>query len=459
MNKTQLQAPAMQDVENIMGTAPINRLLLSMSIPMMLSMMVQALYNIVDSIFVAQLGENALTAITLAFPVQMLMIGIGTGTGVGVNALLSKSLGEKNFELANKSAVNGLFLVWISAAVFMVGGFFLSEWYFRIQTDIEEIVRMGNDYLFVITVFSFGIFNQVTFERLLASTGKTLYSMISQLSGAVINLILDPILIFGWFGCPALGTRGAAIATVIGQIVACCIGLHLNLRKNKEINLSFKGFKPDGRIISTIYGVGLSAILMQATGSIMNYGMNGILIAFTPVATAVFGVFFRLQSFMFMPVFGLNNAMIPIIAYNYGARNKTRIIKTIKFGILYAYIVMLIGFLFFQLIPDKLLLLFNASTEMLEIGVPALHTLSLIYIFSGFGLVGVSVFQAMGSGVASLLVGIGRQLVVLLPAAWLLSLTGSVYAVWWSSPIAELATLILCIVFLTQIYKQKIKLL
>jgi Na+-driven multidrug efflux pump len=316
---------------------------------------------------------------------------------------------------------------------------------------------MGNDYLFIITVFSFGIFNQVTIERLLATTGKTFYSMISQLSGAIINLVLDPILIFGWLGCPALGTRGAAIATVIGQIAACCISLSLNLRKNKEINLSFKGFKPDGKIINTIYGVGISAILMQATGSIMNYGMNVILIAFTPVATAVFGVFFRLQSFMFMPVFGLNNAMIPIIAYNYGARNKTRIIKTVKLGILYAYIVMLIGFAFFQLIPDKLLLLFNAGAEMLKIGVPALHILSLIFIFSGFGLVGVSVFQALGSGVASLLVGIGRQLVVLLPAAWLLSLTGSVNAVWWSSPIAELATLILCIVFLTRIYKQKIK--
>jgi putative MATE family efflux protein len=443
--------------ENIMGTMPVNRLLLSMSIPMMLSMMAQALYSVVDSIFVAQLGNNALTAVTLAFPVQMLMVGIGTGTGVGINALLSKSLGEKKPELANKSAVNGLFLIWISAAVFMVAGFFLSAWYFRVQTDIEEIVSMGTDYLFIITVFSFGIFNQVSFERLLASTGKTFYSMVSQLAGSVINLVLDPILIFGLLGAPALGVRGAAIATVIGQIAAAGIGLYLNLSRNKEINLSFRGFRPEGKIIRGIYSIGLASILMQSTGSIMNYGMNMILIAFTPVAAAVFGVFFRLQSFLFMPVFGLNNAMIPIIAYNYGARSKERIVSTIKLGVLYAAIIMVIGLVVFQLIPDKLLLMFNAGEEMLQIGVPALRILSIIYIFAGAGLVGVSVFQSLGSGVASLLVGIGRQLVVLLPAAYLLSLTGSVEAVWWSSPIAELATAVLCIFFFIRIYKQKIK--
>jgi putative MATE family efflux protein len=440
-----------------MGTAPVHKLLLSMSIPMMLSMMAQAFYNIVDSIFVAQVSSNALTAVTLAFPVQMLMMGIGTGTGVGINALLSKSLGEKNIARVNKSATNGLFLIWISAAVFMIAGFSLSRWYFRVQTDIEEIVTMGTDYLFIITVFSFGVFNQVTFERLLASTGKAFHSMVSQLTGVVINLALDPILIFGLFGCPALGTRGAAIATVIGQIAASCIGIYLNFSRNREINLSFSGFKPDAGIIKKIYSVGLASILMQSTGSIMNYGMNVILIAFTPVAAAVFGVFFKLQSFLFMPVFGLNNAMIPIIAYNYGARCKARITDTIKLSALYAVIIMVIGLFVFQTIPDKLLMMFNAGEEMLSIGVPALRILSIIFIFAGFGLVGVSIFQALESGLASLLVGIGRQLVVLLPAAYLLSLTGSVSAVWWSSPIAELATAMLCVFFFTSIYRQKIQ--
>jgi putative MATE family efflux protein len=440
-----------------MGTAPVNRLLLSMSIPMMLSMMAQALYNIVDSVFVAQLGSNALTAVTLAFPVQMLMMGIGTGTGVGINALLSKSLGEKNIARANKSATNGLFLIWISAVVFMAAGFFLSHWYFSIQTDIEEIVNMGTDYLFIVTVFSFGVFNQVTFERLLASTGKAVPSMVSQLAGVAINLALDPILIFGLFGCPALGVRGAAIATVIGQIAASGIGVSFNLSRNKEINLSFRGFRPEAAIVKKIYSVGLASILMQSTGSIMIYVMNLILLAFTPVAAAVFGVFFKLQSFLFMPVFGLNNAMIPIIAYNYGARSKTRIISAVKLSALYAAIIMALGLLVFQTMPDKLLQMFNAEEEMLLIGVPALRILSIIFLFSGFGLVGVSVFQALDSGLASLLVGIGRQLVVLLPAAYLLSLTGSVNAVWWSSPIAELATAILCVAFFTRIYRRKIK--
>jgi putative MATE family efflux protein len=381
--------------ENIMGTESINRLLLSMSIPMMLSMMVQALYNIVDSIFVARIGENALAAVTLAFPVQNLMIGVGVGTGVGINALLSKSLGERNFDTVNKSASNGLFLVWVSALVFAVVGFFFSEWYFRLQTDIEEIISMGRDYLFMVTVFSFAIFSQVTFERLLASTGKTFYAMVSQIIGAVINLILDPIMIFGLLGFPAMGVKGAALATIIGQAIASLVAVYLNLSRNKEIHFSFKGFKPDGRIIKGIYGVGVSSILMQATGSIMNYGINLVLLSFTPTAIAVFGVFFRLQSFLFMPVFGLNNAMVPIIAFNYGTRNKSRITKTIKLSMCYAAFIMIIGFMLFQLIPDKLLLLFNASEEMLIIGIAALRIISLIFLFAGFCVVGLSVSYDM----------------------------------------------------------------
>ncbi|MDR0524488.1 MAG: MATE family efflux transporter [Spirochaetaceae bacterium] len=443
--------------ENVMGTLPINRLLLSMSIPMMLSMMVQALYNIVDSIFVAKIGENALNAVTLAFPIQNIMIGIAVGTGVGVNALLSRSLGERNFERVNKTAVNGFFLVWISAGVFTAVGLLLSEQYFRIQTDIEEIVLMGKDYMFVVCVFSVSIFTQVTLERLLASTGKTFYAMISQLTGAIINVVLDPIMIFGMFGFPALGVKGAAIATVIGQTAACLVGFYLNLSRNKEIALSFKGFTPDGWIIKTIYAVGVSSILMQIAGSIMFYGINQILLSFTATATAVFGVFFRLQSFLFMPVFGLNNAMVPIIAFNYGARNKNRITKTIKLSMLYAGGIMLFGLLLFQLFPDKMLLLFSAGENMLAIGVPAMRIISLIFVFAGFCIIGLSVFQAMGSGTESLVISTCRQLVILLPAAWLLSFLGDVNAVWWSFPIAEVVSLTLCVIFLKRLYNQKIK--
>jgi putative MATE family efflux protein len=443
--------------QNVMGTKPINKLLLSMSIPMMLSMMVQALYNIVDSIFVARISENALTAVTLAFPVQGVMIGVGVGTGVGINALLSKSLGEHNFDRVNKSAANGFFLIWISAVLFALAGFFLSEGYFRIQTDIEEITAMGRDYLFVVSVFSFAIFNQITLERLLSSTGKTFYAMLTQITGAIINIILDPIMIFGLFGFPALGVKGAAIATVIGQTSACIIGLYFNIRINKEINFSFKGFKPDKWIIKTIYSVGFSSILMQATGSVMNYGINRIFLSFTPTAIAVFGVFFRLQSFLFMPVFGLNNAMVPIIAFNYGTKSRNRIIYTIKYSMLYAAVIMLFGFLIFQLIPDKMLGLFNASPEMLSIGIVALRITSLIFLFAGFCIVGISVFQAMGNGAESVIIATARQFGVLLPAAWLLSLLGTIDAVWWAFPIAEIVSLILCALCMKRLYNRKIK--
>ncbi|MDR0568875.1 MAG: MATE family efflux transporter [Spirochaetaceae bacterium] len=455
-NKKENQAEK-EKPQNVMGTQPINRLLLSMSIPMMLSMMVQALYNIVDSIFVAKIGENALNAVTLAFPVQNIMIGIGVGTGVGINALLSKSLGERNFERVNKAGSNGFFLVWISAGIFAVAGAFLSEWYFRIQTDIEEIITMGKDYLFVVCVFSVAIFTQVTLERLLASTGKTFYAMVSQLSGAAVNIILDPIMIFGLLGFPALGVLGAAIATVIGQTVACAVGFYLNQSRNQEISLSFKGFRPDGWIIKNIYAVGLSSILMQAAGSIMFYGINQILLSFTATATAVFGVFFRLQSFLFMPVFGLNNAMVPIIAFNYGARRRSRITKTIRLSMLYAGGIMIFGLLLFQLFPDKMLLLFSAGENMLTLGIPAMRIVSLIFLFAGFCIIGLSVFQAMGSGTESLIIAVCRQLVILLPAAWLLSFLGDINAVWWAFPIAEVVSLTLCVIFLKRLYIRKIK--
>jgi len=445
--------------ENKMGVMPINRLLLSMSVPMMLSMLVQALYNIVDSIFVAQIGENALAGISLAFPVQNLMIAVGAGTGVGINALLSRSLGEKKFARANATAVNGIFLALLSSLAFAVFGLVGAEAFFRLQTNIPEIVGYGRDYLWVCMVFSFGLFGQITFERLLQSTGRTFYSMITQATGAIINIILDPILIFGYFGLPKMGLAGAAIATVIGQIAAMLLAIYFNLRKNHDITLAFKNYRPNGKIIGRIYTVGVPSILMVAIGSIMVYGLNNILLAFTATATAVFGAYFRLQSFVFMPIFGLNQGMIPILAYNYGAKRKERMVKTIRLSVFYAVVLMLAGLAVFQLIPDKLLLIFNASPGMLDLGIPALRTISLSFIFAGFCVIAVSVYQALGNGLLSLIVSVARQLVVLLPVAFLLSRTGSVNAVWWAFPIAELVSVAFCAYFMKRVYDREIKLL
>jgi putative MATE family efflux protein len=424
---------------------------------MMLSMMVQALYNIVDSIFVARISENALAAVSLAFPVQALIIGIAVGTGVGINALLSKSLGERDFDKVNKSAVNGLFLSWLSAIVFLVAGILFSEIYFKTQTGINEIIEYGRDYISIICIFSFSVFTQITFERLLSSTGKTFYAMLSQITGALINIALDPIFIFGLFGVPKMGVKGAAIATIIGECCASLTALAFNLKVNKEINLSLKNFRPDGKIIKSIYAVGIPSILMQCVGSFMIYGVNRILILFTSTANAVFGVFFRLQSFIFMPVFGMNSAIIPIIAFNYGARHRERIVKTIKLSIMYAACIMFIGLLLFQLIPHKMLLWFNATPEMLEIGVTAFRIMSTIYIFAGFCIVCISVLQAMGNAVQGLLVVSARQILVLLPAAWLLSFTGSLDAVWLAFPIAEIVSLAASIFFIRHLFATKLK--
>jgi putative MATE family efflux protein len=424
---------------------------------MMLSMMIQALYNIVDSIFVARISENALTAVSLAFPVQALIIGIAVGTGVGINALLSKSLGERDFEKVNKSAVNGLFLSWLSAVVFFVAGLLFSEIYFRTQTDISEIIEYGRDYLSIVCIFSFAVFNQITLERLLSSTGKTFYTMISQMTGALVNIALDPIFIFGLFGVPKMGVKGAAIATIIGECCASLVALAFNLKINKEIRLSFKGFRADAKIIKSIYAVGIPSILMQCVGSFMIYGVNRILILFTSTANAVFGVFFRLQSFIFMPVFGMNSAIIPIIAFNYGARHRERIIKTIKLSVMYAACIMFVGLLLFQLIPHKMLMLFNATPEMLEIGVTAFRIMSTIYIFAGFSIVCISVMQAMGNAVQGLVVVSARQILVLLPAAWLFSLTGSLDAVWLAFPTAEIVSLAASIFFIRRLFATKLK--
>lgn len=443
--------------ENKMGVMPVPKLLISMALPMMIAMLVQALYNVVDSIFVSQLGENALTAVSLAFPIQNLMIAVATGTGVGVNALLSKSLGEKNFDQVNKAASNAVFIYICSYLAFLIFGLVGVRVFFTTQTDIPEIIEYGVDYLQICSIASFGIFLEICFERLLQSTGKTFYTMIVQGIGAVMNIILDPIFIFGLLGAPKMGVAGAAVATVLGQIAGMLVGIFFNTTRNPEIHLSLKRFRPDWFTIKRIYAVGVPSIVMASISSVMTFGMNKILLAFSSTATAAFGVYFKLQSFIFMPVFGLNNGMVPIISFNYGARNKTRIIQTIKLSIAYAMLIMMVGFGIFQLFSDRLLAMFNASPDLLAIGVPALRIISVSFLFAGFCIVAGSVFQSMGNGVHSLIVSVARQLVVLLPVAFMLSLTGDLEAVWWSFPIAEVASVILSGIFLWYTYKKVIK--
>lgn len=442
-----------------MGIMPIPKLLFSMSVPMMLSMIVQSIYNIVDSMFVAHINENALTALSLVFPFQIFMIGISVGTGVGVNALLSRSLGEKNQKNADLAAKNGIFLAVVFSIVFAIVGILFGKQFILAQTSDPQIVKYSLEYLNVITIFSFGTFMQMMFERLLQATGKTVLSMITQIFGAVTNLILDPIMIFGLLGFPALGVKGAAIATVIGQSLAGLLALYFNIKKNDDINISLKGFKPDFRIIKTIFSVGFPSILMQTIGSFLTYFINKFLISFTPTAVSVYGIYFRLQSFVFMPVFGLNNGMVPIIAYNYGARNKKRILDTIKLSIITAVLIMLTGLAIFQTIPAQLLALFDASEEMLAIGVPALRIISLSFIFAGFSIICGSVFQALGNGFLSLIISITRQLIFILPLVYILGHFFGLSAVWFSIPIAEISSLILSIIFLRYILRKKVSIM
>jgi putative MATE family efflux protein len=438
-----------------MGVMPIDKLLISMSLPMMISMLVQALYNIVDSIFVGMINEYALRAVSLAFPVQNLMIAVAVGTGVGVNAFLSKTLGEKKYEKANTIAKNGMFLAVASYIVFAVIGLVFGGMFFATQTDIAEVREYGVTYLTICCTFSIGVFMQTTCEKLLQATGKTMYSMITQGVGAIVNLIMDPILIFGYFGLPKMGVAGAAAATVMGQIIAAILAFAFNIKFNKEIKINFKGFKPDGRLILQIYKVGAPSIVVQAIGSIMTYGMNLILSAFGAAQT-VFGVYFKLQSFVFMPVFGLNNGMVPIVAYNYGAGRRDRVIATIKRSIVYGVGIMFIGLLIIQIFPSQLLSMFSATEEMLTIGVPALRIISVCFCFAGFSIVVGSAFQALGNGVYSMIVSVARQLCVLLPVAKLLSLSGNVNLIWCAFPIAEIASTALSIFFLVRIYKKVI---
>jgi len=441
-----------------MGVMPVNRLMIKLAWPMIVSMLVQAMYNVVDSIFVSRLSENALTAVSLAFPVQMILIAMGTGAGVGVNAVLSRALGQKDQKSVDKAAGCGIFIAAMNFLLFLVIGLFFVRPFFSSQGANAEIVEYGTQYLSICCCFSFGIYAQLIGEKLLQSTGRTLHSMFCQGLGAITNIILDPILIFGLFGAPAMGVAGAAAATVIGQILGGTLAIILNLKCNPDVNLRLKYIvKPSFKTIVRIYKIGLPSIIMQSIGSVMNYSMNLILISFTETAAAVFGIYFKVQSIFFMPVMGLNNSIVPIVAYNYGAGKRSRIVKAIKLGIVYASALTLLGLAVFQIFPDQLLLMFDASENMLSIGRVALRVCSLSYVFAGFCIATGAVFQAMGNGVYSMIVSFCRQMIVLLPAAYLLSLTGSLDAVWWSFPIAELMSVAASGLLLMRIYNKIIK--
>lgn len=466
--------------ENKMGVMPINKLLISMALPMVASMLVQALYNIVDSLYVARISADTsyeLTAISLAFAAQNFMIAVATGTGVGINALLSKSLGEKNFERANKVATNGIFLSVLSYILFLILGFTCMETYMGWMTDDAHVISLGVEYLSICFIFSFGIFGQVIMERLMISTGKTHLAMVTQGIGAIINILLDPIFIFddgigfllpdAWgmdFGF-GLGIAGAAYATVIGQIVACIAGIVLNAVYNKEISMSFKGFRPDSKIIGRIYAIGVPSIVMASIGSVMNILFNSILNSFSEIvegtqysvgilAQTAFGVYFKLQSFIFMPIFGLNNGIVPIVAYNYGAQKRKRMMGTMKLGIVYAVAYMALGLIAFQTLPELLLEFFNMhDAASLAIAVPCLRVTSLAFVFAGFCIIVGSVFQALGKSIYSMFVSIARQLVVLIPAAYFLAKLGDVTLVWWAFPIAEVMSMAVSVIFFVRVYK------
>lgn len=443
------------NVENKMGTMPIPKLLFNMAIPMVVSMLIQALYNIVDSAFVGRYSSEALEAVSIAFPIQNLMIAVSTGTGVGINALLSRHLGEKKFDEANKTANTGIFLAICSYIAFAVIGLTVMYPYYSMQSDIHEVIVYGEEYLSIVTVCGFGLFGEIVAERLLQSTGKTFYSMLTQGTGAIINIILDPILIFGMFGLPEMGVAGAAIATVIGQCVAAVLGFILNIKVNKEIRIDIKSiFKPERKEIGKIYAVGIPSILMASITSVLTVGMNLILKKFSEDAITVFGIYFKLNSFVFMPIFGMNNGLVPILSYNYGAVKYDRIKKAVKLAMACAIAYMIVGLIVFQIMPDKLLMIFSVNSSVMSIGVAALKIISLSFLFAGVGIIGSTVFQAIGNPVHSLIMSVLRQLVIILPAAFLLSFLGNVDYVWWSYPIAEAVSFVLCLILLVKTLKK-----
>lgn len=440
-----------------LGTMPMNRLILTLSVPMMISMFIQSLYNVVDSMFVAQISEEALAALSLVFPIQMLMVAIGIGTGVGMNAELSKRLGEGNRKLASAAANNGVFLTLFHYVLFLIFGLFFVRPFFEMQTDNAEIIRYGMEYTVIITTLSLGKLLQFTYERILQATGRTYYTMITQGTGAILNIILDPILIFGWFGIPALGVYGAAIATIIAQVTSATLAIIINAKVNDDLDMKFIGNKPDFAVIKRIYSVGIPSMVMTSITSLVTLIFNNILLQFTPTAIAVYGVYIKLQGFAFMPVFGLNNGMIPIVSYNYGAKNKDRMIKAIKVSLMYGLSIMLLGTILFQIFTVQFLNLFNASEEMLRIGIPALRIISLSFGFAGISIMLGTVFQALGNAVLSLWIQVIRQLVVLVPVAYALSLTGDVNMVWWSKLISEGVTVVFALLAMRYIYTKKIE--
>ena len=446
--------------ENKMGIMPVAKLLYSMALPMIISMLVQALYNVVDSIYVSRISESAVTALGLAFPVQNMQIGFATGIGVGMNALLSKSLGEGDREKVNHAAGNGILLTAIAIVAFMLFGFFGSHPYYAMQSDVAETVEGGAAYTAICCIFTLGIFVEILGEKLLQASGRTIYTLYTQGTGAIVNILLDPVFIFGWFGLPEMGIAGAAVATVIGQWVAAIMAVIFNIKCNPDVQFARKYIKPKKDVLVPILTVGIPSIIMMAIGSVMNFGMNQIFQSFRTygeTATGVFGIYFKLQSFFFMPVFGMNNAAISIIAYNYGARNPKRITSTLKWSVGSVMFVMLLGVLAFQTVPHLLLGIFNPSDDFLAIGVSALRIVSLIFPMAAIGIALSASFQALGNGIYSTITSLCRQLIVLLPVAFLLSLSGDVHLVWWSFPIAEVVSLADTLFLFIRIYRQKIK--
>ena len=442
---------------NKMGTWPIGKLLVNMALPLVISMLVQALYNVVDSIYVSRISESAVTALSLAFPIQNLLIGCATGVGVGVNSLLSKSLGEQNRERANRTAGNGILLSALFSAAFVIFGFFFARPFFATQTTVTETLNGGSVYLAIVCVGSIGIFIEILYERLLQATGNAFLSMITQTTGAVINIILDPIMIFGWFGLPAMGIAGAALATVIGQWCAAILAFILNAKLNKELSFRASHIKPEGFVVRTILSIGVPSIIMVGIGSVMNFGINQILQGFSETATGVFGIYFKLQSFFFMPLFGINNAVISIVAFNYGARKPERMLNTVKLAAVAGLAIMLCGLALFQFAPELLLSIFDPSPEFMHMGVEALRTISWCFPVAAVCIILGSTFQALGTGIYSTIVSLARQLIVLLPAAWLLSLSGVVTRVWWAWPIAESMGLAMTLILFLRNYRQRIK--
>lgn len=445
-----------QAKENKMGTAPVYKLILTMSVPAIFSMLIQSLYNIVDSIFVARVAPEALTAVSLAFPVQALMIAVGVGTGVGINSLISRRLGEKRLEDADHAASHGLILMLLSSLLFVLLGIFFTKPFFHLFTNNPVVFDMGCTYTYIVTIFSFGAYIQMFNEKMLQATGNMIYPMIFQLLGAVLNLIFDPILIFGYFGVPAMGVAGAAIATVGGQIVASIYSLYVVLKKEHQVKITLRGFQFHGRIVRDIYAVGFPSIVMQAINSFLTMGLNAILIGFSEVAVSVLGVYYKLQSFVFMPVFGLNQGVMPIMGYNFGARNRKRLTQAIKGGCLYAFIIMGIGTLLFMVFPAQLLALFNADEQMLRVGIVALRTISLCFIPAAFGIMFSTLFQATGNGGKSLFISLLRQVFLILPLAYFLAKLGLNF-VWYSFPLAEAVSLVVSVVMFWRYYQTHIR--